>query len=80
MKSELPDGKILEPDAYRNLHMLEEFEIRNPSEYLHFEVLDVERTKEETRTSSSSPRLMVITTAVENDTKKKPPKKRLRRE
>jgi len=47
MKVELPDGKIIEPDAYRNLQMLEEFEIHNPSEYLHFEVLDVERTREE---------------------------------
>jgi hypothetical protein len=47
MRVELPDGKILEPDARRNLEMLEEFEIRNPSEYLHFEVIDVERTKED---------------------------------
>ena len=60
MRVELPDGKILEPDAYRNLHMLEEFEIRNPSEYLHFEVLDVERTKEEKEN-------LVVVAAVDGD-------------
>ena len=29
----------------RNLEILEEFEIRNPSEYLHFEIINIERIR-----------------------------------
>jgi hypothetical protein len=54
---EFPTGKQIKPDALRNLEMLEEFEIKNPSEFLHFEIIDVERKPEG---SDEEPKYSVI--------------------